>query len=203
MSKQTVFIVDDDEAVRDSIAELLDSVGLAYRAFDSGQAFLDIYQADQGGCLVLDVRMAHISGLALQQRLNEEKATLPIIFISGHGDIPMAVSALKAGAVDFLPKPYRDDQLLDAINDALALDAERRAGEGPEGLRQQLATLTPREHEVLDQLLTGRTGKEVARELAISPRTVEVHRQRIARKFGVRTVQALISLFNQGSGLRA
>lgn len=198
MTEPTVFIVDDDEAVRDSIEELLDSVGIPSSGFPSAQAFLDHYH-DQPGCLVLDVRMAHMSGLVLQQRLKELQLVLPILFISGHGDIPMAVRAIKEGALDFIPKPYRDDQLLDAINHALARDTERREEPSPAALNEQLASLTPRERQVLDLLLTGSTGKEVAKSLGISHRTVEVHRQRITHKFGVRNVQALMGLFSQGA----
>ena len=123
MTEPTVFIVDDDEAVRDSIAELVSSVGLSSAAFGSAQEFLNSYDPERSGCLMLDVRMAHMSGLALQERLQEMGATIPIVFISGHGDIPVAIKAIKAGAVDFVQKPYRDQQLLESINEALERDA--------------------------------------------------------------------------------
>lgn len=195
MVEQTVFVVDDDEAIRDSIAELLTSVGLPFRLFSSAQEFLDVYDGESGGCLVLDVRMARMSGLKLQERMRDEKISLPIIFISGHGDIPMAVRTLKLGAVDFLPKPYREDALLESINHALAMDREQRKS-GETSLQTAMSTLTPRERDVLDLLLKGNPGKEVARELDISPRTVEVHRQRVIRKFNVRSLHELLALFN-------
>ena len=141
---------------------------------ETAQAFLDSYKPDRSGCLVLDVRMAGMSGLVLQERLNELGVTLPIIIIiTGHGDVPMAVRALKDGAVDFIQKPYRDQLLLDSINQALALDAAaRRSLAGADNLDEQLAALTKREQEVLDKLLEGGTSKQIAKKLAISPRTV-------------------------------
>ncbi len=191
----TVFVVDDDAAVRDSIAELAASVGLRAAGYGSAQAFLDAYELQHFGCLVLDVRMAEMSGLALQQRLNDMGARIPVIMITGHGDVPMAVAAMKAGAVDFLQKPYREQALLDAINAALAMDAEvRRAGAATERFEVCVAALTEREREVLDLVLAGRTSKESAQALGISPRTAEAHRQNILRKFAVGSVKALIAL---------
>ena len=151
MTEPTVFIVDDDEAVLDSIAELVTSVGLRAATFRSAQQFRDSFDPEQPGCLVLDVRMAHMSGPALQDELNAMNARIPIVFLSGHGDIAVAIKTIKAGAVDFVQKPYREQQLLDSINDALRRDAEnRRAASSGEGFAERLATLTERERGVLD-----------------------------------------------------
>jgi FixJ family two-component response regulator len=193
MQEQTVFIVDDDEAVRDSIQELVESVGLCAQGYDSGQAFLDDFQPHRSGCLVLDVRMAGMSGLVLQDKLNELGARVPVIIITGHGDVPMAVRALQAGAADFVQKPYRDQLLLDSINKALAVDAAaRRSSAGSDDLVKQLATLTKREREILDMLVGGQRSKDIARVLDISHRTVEAHRQNTLRKMGVSSVKELI-----------
>ena len=191
--EQVVFIVDDDAAVRDSIQELVESVGLRAEGYASAFAFLDSFQPRHSGCLVLDVRMAAMSGLALQERLNELGFRIPVIMLTGHGDVPMAVQAMKAGAVDFIQKPYRDQTLLDSINAALVLDAAaRHLANAAESLEHQLATLTEREREVLNQTLTGSTSKEIARELSVSPRTVEAHRQNLLRKLGIGTVKELM-----------
>jgi FixJ family two-component response regulator len=193
MIRQTVFIVDDDATVRDSIQELAESVGLRAECYASGQAFLDHYQPERAGCLVLDVRMAGMSGLVLQEKLTALGAKIPVIIITGHADVPMAVHALKAGAVDFVQKPYRNQLLLDSINNALTIDAiARRSLEGSQVRDQQLAALTQREQEVLDKLLAGRISKQIARELGISTRTVEAHRQNLLRKLGVGSVKELM-----------
>jgi len=195
MTEQTVFIVDDDEAVRDSIMELVESVGLQAEAFASAQAFLEVYHADRAGCLVLDVRMARMSGLALQAKLNEIDAKLPIIFITGHGDIPMAVEALKAGAFDFIQKPYHEQSLLESINKALARDESRRAATPQDTqMAGRIAMLTDREREVLRLLVDGKSNVTIADELGISPRTVEIHRSRVLNKFQVRSVAQLVRI---------
>lgn len=199
----TVSVVDDDAAVRDSIAELVESVGLRCETYASAPAFLQTFEPERPGCLVLDVRMAEMSGLALQERLNTLQARIPVIMLTGHGDVPMAVQALKAGAVDFLQKPYREQALLDSIHAALALDAaERRAHAGADAFARRLATLTPREREVFDQLLAGRTSKEIAATLDISPRTAEVHRRSLLHKFGVGSAKELIPLSASAGVLR-
>jgi FixJ family two-component response regulator len=193
MEEQTVFIVDDDAAVRDSIQELVESVGLRAESHSSGQAFLASYQPQRSGCLVLDVRMAGMSGLVVQEKLNELGARIPVIIITGHGDVPMAVHALKAGAVDFVQKPYRHQLLLDSINNALTMDTiARRSLDESQNHDQQLATLTKREQEVLDKLLAGNISKQIARVLGISTRTVEAHRQNLLRKLGVGSVKELM-----------
>jgi FixJ family two-component response regulator len=192
---QTVFVVDDDAAVRDSIKELAESVGLHAECYASAPAFLKALQPERPGCLVLDVRMAEMSGLVLQQALNDLGARIPVIVLTGHGDVPMAVEAMKAGAFDFLQKPYREQALLDRINAALSMDAAAR---GPKAaadtFEQCLATLTIREKEVLEHMLAGRTSKEIARALAISPRTAEAHRRNLLRKFGAGSAKELLQM---------
>jgi FixJ family two-component response regulator len=193
MEKQTVFVVDDDAAVRDSIAELVESVGLRAESYASPSAFLDAFKPERPGCLVLDVRMAEMSGLVLQQRLNALGARLPVIVLTGHGDVPMAVQAMKAGAVDFIQKPYREQALLDSINAALSMDAAaRRLQATAESFDQRLGTLTSREREVLELVLAGRTSKEIANALAISPRTAEAHRRSLLHKFGAGSAKELV-----------
>jgi two-component system response regulator DctR len=198
MNEPTVFIVDDDEAVRDSILELVGSLGLAATTFGSAREFLECYDPHRAGCLVLDVRMAHMSGPALQEKLAAMGATIPIVFISGHGDIPIAIKTIKAGAVDFVQKPYRDQQLLDSINEALQRDASaRRAAERSDGFEQRLTTLTDREREVMKLVTQGWSSKAIANALSISYRTVEVHRSHILEKLDVRSVPELIHLARQ------
>jgi two-component system response regulator DctR len=193
MLDPTVFIVDDDDAVLDSVAELVMSVGLRASTFRSAQQFLETFEAEEPGCLVLDVRMAHKSGLALQEELNAVGAHIPIVFISGHGDISVAIKAIKAGAVDFVQKPYREQQLLDSINEALRRDAEiRQANDGSHGLAGHLATLSERERDVLEHVVQGLSSKAIAKELDISYRTVELHRSHIMEKLRVRSVAELI-----------
>jgi len=190
-----VFVVDDDAGVRKSIRELLISVGLAVETFESAQSFLDAFDAARPGCLVLDVRMARMSGLALEAKLAEMGADIPIVFISGHGDISMAVNAIKRGAVDFVPKPYQEQQLLDAVNEALRRDALRRAAPvDADGLAQRLQLLTAREQEVLDLALKGHSSKVIARELGISHRTVELHRSHLLEKLEVASITELLRM---------
>lgn len=192
---QTVYIVDDDAAVRDSIAELVESVGMRAEPYGSGQAFLDAYAPQHPCCLVLDVRMPDMSGMVLQQRLQARGCTLPVIVLTGHGDVPMAVEAMKAGAVDFLQKPYREQALLDSINAALAIDSQCSGlRETKDQLEQRVSMLTAREREVFDYLLAGKTSKEIAMALEISPRTAEVHRRNVLRKCEVDSTKALLSL---------
>jgi two-component system response regulator DctR len=198
MAEPTVFIVDDDEAFRDSVHELVSSVGLAAQSFRSAAEYLAAFDASRPGCLVLDVRMAHMSGIALQGRLKETGARIPIVFMSGHGDIAMAVNAIKEGAVDFVQKPYREQQLLDAINEALRRDAAMRApaekSDAPDGIAARLATLTAREREVMDLALKGLPSKTIARQLSISHRTVEQHRSRLLEKLAVGSMNELLGL---------
>lgn len=193
MQEQTVFVVDDDAAVRDSIKELVESVGLQAKGYDSALAFLEAFSPQLKGCLVLDVRMSEMSGLVLQERLNELEARIPVIVLTGHGDVPMAVQAMRNGAMDFIQKPYREQALLDSINAALALDIDaRRSSSAADDIEQRLSTLTDREREVLDRILSGQTSKEIARELGVSPRTVEAHRKNLLRKLEVASVKELM-----------
>jgi FixJ family two-component response regulator len=193
MAGPTVFIVDDDRGVRNSIRELLISVGLEAEAFDSARSFLDAFDPARPGCLVLDVRMAHMGGLALEAKLADMGAEIPIVFISGHGDISMAVNAIKRGAVDFVPKPYQEQHLLDAVNEALQRDAHRRAPAlDADGFHKQLQTLTAREREVLDLALQGHSSKAIAAELGISHRTVELHRSNLLEKLGAASISELL-----------
>jgi len=193
MQEQTVFVVDDDAAVRDSIKELVESVSLQAELYESALAFLDAFEPLRPGCLVLDVRMAEMSGLVLQDRLNMMQASIPVILLTGHGDVPMAVQAMRNGAVDFIQKPYREQALLDSINVALARDAAaRRSNSAADDFEARLALLTEREREVLDQVLSGSTSKEIARQLGVSPRTVEAHRKNLLRKLEIGTVKDLM-----------
>jgi two-component system response regulator DctR len=196
MVEPTVFIIDDDEAYRDSVQELVSSIGLPIEAFSSALDFLDVFDAERPGCLVLDVRMARMSGLALQERLSAMGATIPIVFISGHGDIAMAVKAVKDGAVDFVQKPYREQQLLDAIDEALRRNAAPRASGGDlqQALAKRIAALSAREREVMTLALKGLPSKLIAKELAISHRTVEQHRSRLLEKLRVGSITELLRL---------
>ena len=196
MADPTVFIVDDDEAYRDSVCELLSSVGLATETFSSALAFLSAFDAEQPGCLVLDVRMARMSGLALQQRLAAMGARIPIVFISGHGDIAMAVRAVKEGAVDFVQKPYREQQLLDAVDEALRRDARQRAPvhDPQQVLAERSGVLTEREREIMGLAVQGLTSKLIAKDLGISHRTVEQHRSRLLDKLGVGSISELVRI---------
>jgi two-component system, LuxR family, response regulator FixJ len=191
----TVFVVDDDEAVRNSLRFLLKSVGLPTQALASATEFLQSYQPSQPGCLVLDVRMPAMSGLELQQQLNLRGATIPVIFITGHGDIPMAVEAMQQGAFDFLQKPFRDQDLIDRIQKALAKDAKTRAAlKQHERIRRRLDSLTPREREVLALMTKGMPNKVMAAELGVSQRTVEIHRARVMEKSGASSLAQLVRM---------
>lgn len=194
-SEATVFVVDDDEAVRDSLSMLVRSVGLEAETFASAAEFLDAFDAERRGCLVLDVRMPGMGGLDLQERLVEMNAALPIIFITGHGEIPLAVRAIQAGAVDFLQKPFSDQELLDRIHQALEDDLEnRRQRAGQDEIRARLGTLTPREREVLDLVVEGEANKVIANRLGVSQRTVEVHRARVMEKMQADSLAHLVRL---------
>jgi FixJ family two-component response regulator len=191
----TVFIVDDDEGVRNSLRFLLKSVGHTTRTLSSATEFLDTYKPSQPGCLVLDVRMPGMSGLELQQQLNLRGATVPVIFITGHGDVPMAVEAMQHGAFDFLQKPFRDQDLIDRIQRALERDAKNRATLAQhENIRQRLGSLTPREREVLTLMTRGKPNKVMAADLGVSQRTVEIHRARVMEKSGAASLAQLVRM---------
>ena len=194
-ARPTIFVVDDDSAVRDALKLLLRSVGQAVETFGSAQEFLDAYSEDRPGCLVLDIRMPGMSGLELQQKLNEKHSILPIIFITGHGDVPMAVEAMQAGAVDFIQKPFRDQDLIDRINQALEKDSSNRAALGERNdIRRRLETLTPREREVLDLVVHGKANKVIAGDLKLSQRTVEIHRARVMEKMQASSLAHLVRM---------
>ena len=195
MSEPTIFVVDDDEVVRQSLSLLIETVGLKVQTYGNAQDFLDDYEPEQPGCLILDVRMPGMSGLELQSKLIAEGINIPVIIISGHGDVPMAVQAIKAGAVDFIEKPFRDQVLLDNIQRAVELDAQARCEQsGRYDVEAKLALLTPREQGVMDLLITGKSNKTVAYELGISQKTVDFHRVHILEKMGVDSVVELVRL---------
>ena len=188
-----VYVIDDDEAVRDSLRMLLGSVDLSHQVFASAHEFLDAYDPARHACLVSDIRMPGLSGLELQERLAEQHAEIPIIFITGHGDVPMAVSAMKSGALDFVQKPFRDQDLIDLIHKALEQDRERRAARLEERtIRERLETLTPREAEVMQRVVKGQANKVIAMDLGVSQRTVELHRARVMRKLRMRSLAELV-----------
>jgi two-component system, LuxR family, response regulator FixJ len=190
-----VMVVDDDAGVRNAMRALLKSVGLNSALYASAQEFLTAYQPSQLGCLVLDIRMPGMSGLELQQQLNLRGAVIPVIFMTGHGDIPMAVEAMQHGAFDFLQKPFRDQDLLDRIQRAIAKDAELRKSLGEhERIRAHLESLTPREREVLDLMTQGKQNKVIGQDLGVSPRTIEIHRARVMEKMGAHSVAELVRM---------
>jgi FixJ family two-component response regulator len=189
-----VYLVDDDDAIRDSLGLLFQSVGLDCALYASALEFLEAYDPNQHACLVADIRMPGLSGLELQQRLNEQGADVPVIFITGHGDVPMAVNAMKSGASDFVQKPFRDQDLIDRIHKALAQDQERRVWRAQEKvIRERLALLTPREAEVMKRVVRGQANKVIAMDLGVSQRTVELHRARVMRKLKMRSLAELVS----------
>lgn len=191
----SVFIVDDDDAVRSSLRLLLKSVGLPAVAYASATDFLTAWHPDQAGCLVLDVRMPGMSGIELQHELNRRGAIIPVIFISGHGDIPMAVEAIQHGAFDFLQKPFRDQELIDRVQRALATDAENRGDLAKrDAIRDRFESLTPREREVLALVTQGKANKVMAGDLGVSQRTVEIHRARVMEKMGAGSLAQLVRM---------
>lgn len=196
----TVFIVDDDPAVRDSLRWLLESMRLRVATFDSAEAFLKFYTMHMVGCLVLDVRMPGMSGLQLQQHLTKQQHALPIIFITGHGDIPMAVRAMQAGAKYFLEKPFEDQLLLDYVNEALALDKEnQQARLRLTTIRARIANLTDRETEVMDLVIHNHSNKEIAEKLGVSIKTVEFHRSHMMDKMHASSLIDLLNMVREAT----
>jgi two-component system, LuxR family, response regulator FixJ len=196
--RQLVYVIDDDAAVRDSMGMLLESADLPYRCFDSAQGFLQEHDGSQRGCLVLDIRMPGMTGIDLQQRLSEIGSSLPIIFITGHGDVPMAVEAMRRGAFDFLRKPVNEEGFIERIAHAF----ERETGDWRQKLdreqaRQRIATLSEREREVFELVAEGLANKLVASELGISERTVEVHRSQVMKKLDAKTLAQLVRIYLQ------
>jgi FixJ family two-component response regulator len=190
-----VFVVDDDEGMRQSLKNLIGSVGLRVEAFASAQEFLRSKLMDVPGCLVLDVRLPGLSGLDLQKRIADAGIAIPIIFITGHGDIPMTVRAMKAGAVEFLTKPFRDQDLLDAIQQALERDRIAREQRAEiEELRGRLDSLTPREREVMGLVVAGLLNKQIAGELGTSETTIKIHRHQVMEKMGAGSLAELVRM---------
>ena len=199
-----IYLVDDDEAVRDALGMLFKSIGVEHEAFASALDFLQHYDTRRQSCLVADIRMPGLSGLELQQRLNEQRSEIPIIFITGHGDVPMAVTAMKSGAVDFLQKPFRDQDLIDRIHKALDRDGDARKGRAErEEIRARLALLTPREREVMERVARGQANKVIAMDLGVSQRTVELHRARVMKKLRLRSVAELVHAIERIGGVPA
>jgi len=190
---QTVFIVDDDAAVRDALAMMLVASGLEVETFASAESFLERKRPQRTGCLVLDVRMPGMSGLELQQRLAEQRSRLPLIFLTGHGDVPMAVLAVKRGAFDFMQKPIDDRELLSTVQAALAFSVHAPASVGDAAAPANLQLLSRRERAVLDLILAGRQTRAIAEELFITAKTVEYHRARIHEKLEVASLAELFS----------
>jgi len=194
-AEPTVFIVDDDAPLRESLRNLIRSVGLRVELFASAQEFLQSRQPDAPSCLVLDVRMPGLSGLDLQKQTSDAGLEIPIIFITGHGDVPMTVRAMKAGAVEFLTKPFRDQDLLDAIQQAL--ERSRKAREqkaATKQLRQRFALLTPREREVMERVVAGLLNKQIGAELGTSETTVKIHRHQVMEKMGAGSLPELVRM---------
>jgi len=190
-----VHIIDDDESVRSALQLLLQTVGLEARSYGSVRHFLDTHAYDGPGCIVLDVRLPGISGLAFQLQLATLGIHLPVVLMTGHGDVPMSVRAMKAGAVDFLPKPFRDQDMIDAILSALEHDRQRRAADGDiTRIRGHFDTLSPREQQVMMLVTAGKKSKQVAGDLGLSEITVKVHRSNAMRKMGARTLADLVHM---------
>jgi RNA polymerase sigma factor (sigma-70 family) len=194
-AEAVVYVVDDDQAVRVALSDLLESVGLNVETFPSGEAFLKAQRADIPSCLILDVRLPGTSGLDFQRELGTANVEIPIIFITGHGDIPMTVQAMKAGAVDFLTKPFRDQELLDAIHKAVDRDREQRQQRSEvTQLRERYEGLTPREREVLVLVVQGLLNKQIAAELGTSETTVKIHRGQVMRKMQAESLPDLVRM---------
>ena len=201
MADALVNVVDDDAAVRDSIRLLLSSIGLTVRCYADAQSFLDSYDADELACIVLDIRMPGMSGLSLQEALNARGCTQPIIFITGHGDIPMAVQAMRNGAVDFIQKPFRDQDLIDCIHEALSsARAVHTTREDLALLRRRVESLTARERDVFDRVAAGLANKQIAHELGVSQRTVEIHRAHVMEKLAAKNLAQLVRFHVQVAG---
>jgi FixJ family two-component response regulator len=193
-----VCVVDDDASLRESLQDLLGSVGLRVAAFASAQEFLRSTRPEVPSCLVLDVRLPGVSGLELQQRLAASDMAMPIIFITGHGDIPMSVQAMKAGAVEFLPKPFREQDLLDAVHQALARDRHARVQQAERAaLRRRFDALTPRQRDVMAHMVAGLLTKQIAGALGTSEATVKTHRKQVMAKMGAESIADLIRIADQ------
>jgi FixJ family two-component response regulator len=195
INRPTVFVVDDDQAMRNSLKWLIESVSMEVETFDSADAFIRSYYPGRSGCLLLDVRMPGMSGLELQEYLHDNQIAIPVIIITGHGDVPMAVRAMKSGAVDFIEKPFNDELLLESIRHALALDVKQRDMQKQRAeIATRLARLTPREHEVMVMVTNGKANKEIATGLGVSAKTVEAHRARVMEKMQANSLADLVRM---------
>lgn len=196
MDTTCVYIIEDDDAVRDSLQMVLESIGHETQAFASADSFLSAYNQDMAGCIVLDIRMPGMNGMELQRKLNEFNSILPIIVVTGHGDVPMAVEAMQQGAIDFIQKPYREQELLDRINKAMELDeANRDSLQQRQIIMGKMAELTPREQDVMKLMVEGKANKVIAADLDISQRTVEIHRARVMDKLSANSLAHLVRMF--------
>ncbi len=194
-SEPTVFVVDDDHAVRRFLCGLIASIDVPVEAYASAQGFLDSYEPGRAGCLLLDIRMPEMSGLELQQELDRRAIDLPVIILTGHGNVQVAVNAMKAGAVDFIEKPFNNELLLDRVQRALSEGVKaREARLGQEAIKARMARLTRRERQVLERVIAGDTNKGVARRLGISEKTVELHRSRVMEKMQAGSLAALVKM---------
>jgi FixJ family two-component response regulator len=192
-AEPTVFVIDDDPAVRRSLSWLIESVGLHVSTFQNAEQFLAAYDRDRPGCLVLDVRMPGMSGLDLQDELVRREVNIPTIVLTGHAEVAMAVRAVKAGAVDFIEKPFSHQQLLDRVRQALDLDRQTRAESiRRAGILERVRQLSAREREVMERVVAGKANKEIAADLGLSPKTVEVHRAHVMEKMNVESLAELI-----------
>jgi FixJ family two-component response regulator len=196
--QSTVYVIDDDASVRNSLARLIKSVGYEAKTYDSAQAFLEQYAPSDLECLITDIRMPHVSGLELQEQLSEKKADLPIVFITGHGNVPVCARAMKGGAVDFIMKPFDNQTMLEAINQALSKDlARKKEQKAKQEAEKRIADLSPREREVMSLVVRGLTSEEVADQLKISKKTVHVHRAKVMEKSGVDSLAELVLLAHE------
>lgn len=194
-TRPTVFVVDDDQAMRNSLKWLIESVGVPVESYSSATDFLEAYYPGRSGCLLLDVRMPGMSGLELQEYLRDKEIDIPVIIITGHGDVPMAVRAMKSGAIDFIEKPFNDEVLLDAIRTALAMDEEQRDKQAEKAdIIACYTQLTPREAEVMQMVTDGRSNKEIANLLGVSAKTVEAHRARVMEKMQAGSLAELVRM---------
>jgi len=194
-SQQQVFVIDDDEAVRDAMSMLLETAGIAHTSFAGADEFFDLYDGSQRGCLVLDIRMPGMTGFELQNRLKASNSLLPVIFITGHGDVPMAVEAMRQGAVDFMRKPIKEADLLERIQQALDHESGiRDQMRMQEENRDRVGSLTKRENQIFQLVTDGQANKLIAHDLGISERTVEVHRSQVMKKLETRTLAQLVRI---------
>lgn len=193
--KAVVYVIDDDESIREALRSLLATVGLDVRTFPSTRDFLEAKRPDAPACIVLDVRLPGVSGLDFQSELSRSDINFPIIFISGHGDIPMTVRAIKAGAIEFLTKPFREQELLDAVQTGIQQDRQRRqSAAGMAGLQERFGSLTTREREIMAHVVTGRMNKQIAADLDLSEITVKVHRGNVMHKMAAKSLADLVRM---------